>query len=460
MLSVETDHHTAQYLQQQNHHHHHNPHHLHHHQQDHQSIASGSHDGSIGSKSDNRQQQQDSQWTPQQQRVALRAAHKAKQVARDMDQHSSVVSLQKEQALPRLQSNEIVVGQLLGEGAFNMVYSVQEILLLQYNPDSAPGTNAKRAQMASQPSKYALKCLNPNLLMNVSNGAKQAKADGSAAMKDDPDAPSQDEKKKVCTSYVTGCADLVVEAKLLASLPGHAHLISLHAIVHFSHLGHQFGLLLDALQGGTLQDKMEKWASERAIHTSLRLRIASQIASALVHLHQHGIVYRDVKPTNVGFDTNGCVRVFDLGLAKELTENLKTSATPQSGTTPPPTTTEQSPQATADSDDKYATLYNLTAMTGSKRYMAPEVALGQPYNLTADVYSFSILLWEMLALRRVFFGMGPQEHFAQVVKAHYRPPLQGFPMNVCQLLEIGWAPALQKRPSMQQVQRMLKGRAA
>ena len=40
--------------------------------------------------------------------------------------------------------------------------------------------------------------------------------------------------------------------------------------------------------------------------------------------------------------------------------------------------------------------------TGSRRFMAPEVALGEPYNLSADIYSFAILLWELVALDKAF----------------------------------------------------------
>lgn len=336
--------------------------------------------------------------TNKQQRIALRAAHKAKQVARDMDQHSQLVSLEKEQALPRLSSDEIRVGQLLGEGAFNLVYSVQEVQLL--HPRNDVDASYKLEILASQPTKYAIKCLNQSLLSESSR------------------------------NYVTGAADLVVEAKLLASLPPHPHVIQLHAIVN-SLDGGSFFLVLDLLKSN-LQEKMEKWASQRAIHVTLRLRVAAQIAAALLHLHQHRIIYRDVKPTNIGFDEKGCVRLFDMGLAKELTDNLRIQ-------------------------NDY---YKLTAMTGSKRYMAPEVALGQPYNLRADVYSFTVLLWEMLALRRIF-NMSSQEHMQHVIVGGYRPPISNsFSPMVCQLIGTGWSPSPQERPSMQEVQRMLKGRAA
>ena len=48
--------------------------------------------------------------------------------------------------------------------------------------------------------------------------------------------------------------------------------------------------------------------------------------------------------------------------------------------------------------------YQLTGNTGSRRYMAPEVAGVRPYNLSVDAYSFGILLWEMSALEKPFDG--------------------------------------------------------
>lgn len=48
--------------------------------------------------------------------------------------------------------------------------------------------------------------------------------------------------------------------------------------------------------------------------------------------------------------------------------------------------------------------YQLTGNTGSRRYMAPEVATVRPYNLSVDAYSFGILLWELSALEKPFDG--------------------------------------------------------
>lgn len=126
-----------------------------------------------------------------------------------------------------------------------------------------------------------------------------------------------------------------------------------------------------------------------------RLHVACDICSAIRHLHYLKIVFRDLKPDNVGFNFEGRVKLFDFGLAKELDPLQKTS-------------------------DGF---YEMSGGTGSRRFMAPEVALGDPYNLSADIYSFSILFWELVALEKAFGKLSQEEHRERVIKNSDRPPL-------------------------------------
>lgn len=128
-----------------------------------------------------------------------------------------------------------------------------------------------------------------------------------------------------------------------------------------------------------------------------RLQVATDICSAIRHLHQLKVVFRDLKPDNVGFDFEGRVKLFDFGLAKELDPLQKT----------------------AD-----GTMYEMSGGTGSRRFMAPEVALGEPYNLSADIYSFAILFWELVALEKAFGKLSQEEHREKVIQNNERPPLK------------------------------------
>ena len=101
--------------------------------------------------------------------------------------------------------------------------------------------------------------------------------------------------------------------------------------------------------------------------------------------------------------------------------------------------------------------FKLTADTGSPRYMAPEVALDQPYNELADVYSFCILMWEMLELET------PYSVYTSVKVFHNRVYQNGvrpkcnpkWPSAIADLLRAGWGP-LSARPSMEAVEKTIR----
>lgn len=138
-------------------------------------------------------------------------------------------------------------------------------------------------------------------------------------------------------------------------------------------------------------------------------------------------MYRDLKPDNIGFDVHGSLKLFDFGLAKEL----KASKRYMDGT------------------------YLLTANTGSRRYMAPEVACHERYNLSVDVFSFGILLWELCTLQKPFDGFTENQHMNLVVKRGYRPSMEelrfGWGEGVKELMRECWDVAAYKRPSFQKV---------
>lgn len=101
-----------------------------------------------------------------------------------------------------------------------------------------------------------------------------------------------------------------------------------------------------------------------------------------------------VQPENIGVDARGVLKVFDFGLAKEL--KRRDLVQPPDG-------------------------YRATGVTGSRRYMSPEVIKSQPYGFSADVYSFGVLLWEVMALRTPFCGLSREQHETKVAQAGYRP---------------------------------------
>ncbi len=125
------------------------------------------------------------------------------------------------------------------------------------------------------------------------------------------------------------------------------------------------------------------------------LAIARQIAEALEAAHEKGIVHRDLKPGNVKVRQDGTVKVLDFGLAKVA------EAAAGGG--------ENSPTLTMS-----PTIAGV--ILGTVGYMAPEQARGGVVDKRADIWAFGVVLWEMLAGRRLFAGETVSDTLAAVLK--------------------------------------------
>jgi serine/threonine protein kinase len=110
------------------------------------------------------------------------------------------------------------------------------------------------------------------------------------------------------------------------------------------------------------------------------------VCDALGYLHKKNLIYRDLKPSNVGFDPSGTVKIFDFGLARHI-------------------------------DDCEL------AIAGSFRYMAPETMLGKGSDVKSDVYSFGIMLYEVVTLSRPYgsCSRNRDKFIDKIAREHYRP---------------------------------------
>jgi serine/threonine protein kinase len=145
----------------------------------------------------------------------------------------------------------------------------------------------------------------------------------------------------------------------------------------------------------------------------------------------YSIVYRDIKPENIGFDIRGDVKVFDFGLCKPLSERLKAA-------------------------QGYG--YRLTGRAGSLPYMAPEVIRMETYDTKCDVFSFSMLLWEMLVLKQAFKGCTPQEFVERVVMDKERLPVpKTIPILTRLMIPEAWDDDPRNRPDMKRIAILIRG---
>ncbi|MFN8093847.1 MAG: protein kinase [Vicinamibacteria bacterium] len=188
------------------------------------------------------------------------------------------------------------------------------------------------------------------------------------------------------------------EAKLLASLnhPGIAHVYGFERVTLDGGAPAHF-LAMELVEGEDLAERLKRGA----IPVDEAVEIARQIAEALEEAHEKGIVHRDLKPANVKVTPDGKVKVLDFGLAKAW-----------SGEGPGAT-------SSADLSQSPTLAHTGTAagiILGTAAYMSPEQARGKRVDRRADVWSFGVVLFEMLTGRRLFAGETVSDVLAGVLK--------------------------------------------
>jgi serine/threonine protein kinase len=255
--------------------------------------------------------------------------------------------------------------------------------------------------------------------------------------------------------YRKAAIDLALEAQLLMNLD-HPNIVKIRALCRdgaeaFKEGKHtSFFFVMDLLPD-TLDGRIWEWRRSLRKYKSrcnfvwgkekylekirnllvVRLGAARDIAAALEHMHSKRVINRDVKTANVGFNVHGDIKIYDLGLSRILA-------------------------ADADKDDTY----NLSCV-GTKSYMAPEIRNKEEYNMSADVYSFGIVLWELMSLstpmdsfykpKKKKTGSGPSKKYGV-----WLPLCECWPTAVHDLIQEATCHEPLQRPRMSQAQSTLQ----
>jgi Tol biopolymer transport system component len=150
-------------------------------------------------------------------------------------------------------------------------------------------------------------------------------------------------------------------------------------------------LVMEYLEGETLYARLAR----KPLTPDETLKIATEVADALVKAHRSGIIHRDLKPGNVML-TKGGSKLMDFGLAKPL--GLATG--PQSGSA------HVSPMATmaATMADLASPVTVAGTLIGTVQYMSPEQIQGKEADARSDIFAFGAMLYEMLSGKRAFQG--------------------------------------------------------
>jgi serine/threonine protein kinase/tetratricopeptide (TPR) repeat protein len=195
--------------------------------------------------------------------------------------------------------------------------------------------------------------------------ARDTRLDREVALKVLPPAALTDETARI---------RLLREARMASKL-NHPHVCTIHEVGEAE--GQAF-IAMELVLGQSLGVRL----SEGALPLEQVLLYGQQVADALAHAHERGVVHRDLKSANVVITPEGWAKVLDFGLAKRLAGEDLTEAT------------------TATHD----TLTSPGTLAGTLAYMAPEQLRGKPADARSDIWALGVMLYEMATGRRPFQG--------------------------------------------------------
>ena len=211
-----------------------------------------------------------------------------------------------------------------------------------------------------------------------------------------------------------------------ASQLNHPNIVSVYDIVEAEGLD---VIVMEFVRGKTLAQAVP----QQGFDAEAALVYSRQIASALAKAHGAGIIHRDLKPANIMLTDDGAVKVLDFGLAKvqrpviEEDSGLTLSAETQTG-----------------------------VVVGTAAYMSPEQADGRMVDARSDIFSFGLVLYEMLSGHRTFAADTPMTTLAAILLEQPRPLAEIVP-GVPERLERIVMRCLQKDPARRfQTMRELK----
>lgn len=218
--------------------------------------------------------------------------------------------------------------------------------------------------------------------------AEDTKLDRKVALKILPSRLAADEKRM---------SGFVREAKFASSL-SHPNILTIYEIneiegIHF--------IATEFVDGKTINHLVKS----NPLDFKSVLEIAIQIASALDDAHSAGIVHRDIKPDNVMVRPNGLVKILDFGIAK-LSERLDLTGDCSDG---------------REAAIRRQTQTGSAGIIGTVNYMSPEQAKGKDVDARTDIFSFGVVLYEMISGELPFEGETVPEMIGAILRQEHKP---------------------------------------
>ncbi|KAM1006905.1 hypothetical protein EV1_003546 [Malus domestica] len=179
-------------------------------------------------------------------------------------------------------------------------------------------------------------------------------------------------------------------------------------------------IVTEYMSGGSVYDYLHK--QKGVFKLPSLLKVAIDVSKGMTYLHQNNIIHRDLKAANLLMDENEVVKVADFGVARVKS---------QSGV--------------------------MTAETGTYRWMAPEVIEHKPYDHKADIFSFGVVLWELLTGKLPYEYLTPLQAAVGVAQKGLRPTIpKNAPPKLAELLEKCWQQDPASRPDFSEIIEILQ----
>ncbi|EDO35699.1 predicted protein, partial [Nematostella vectensis] len=208
-------------------------------------------------------------------------------------------------------------------------------------------------------------------------------------------------------------ADALKEIDIL-SLLNHTNIVT-----YFNHFidGTSLFIEMEYCNGGTLHDKI--CVQNELFPEEVVIWYFFQICAAVGHIHENGIVHRDIKTMNIFLTKSGLVKLGDFGISKILDS-----------------------EGMADS------------IVGTPYYMSPEIVQGKKYNQKSDMWAVGCVLYEVLTLKRVFDASNPLRLVSDIVKGHYEEIDERYTEEMNSLVNKLLSQNPDDRPSVQELLEM------
>lgn len=172
------------------------------------------------------------------------------------------------------------------------------------------------------------------------------------------------------------------EAKAAGRL-SHPNIVTIYDVGRSGDIAY---IAMEFLQGRELRDILN---DDKLLPVDQVLDIVSQVAMGLAYAHEHGIIHRDVKPSNIMVGRDGHVKITDFGIARMASAGVRT----QTG-----------------------------MVLGSPKYMSPEQVMGKLTDQRSDIFSLGVVLYEMLTGQPAFMGENVNAIMYQTLNAIPQPP--------------------------------------